>query len=129
MSDDQTARILAIVEGLQASQGKLQASQDKLQAGQNELRADVSKMRAELEKVGTELGTLRVDAMARMDRIQDAVSGLRDDIVVNFGRADRVARHARSTDDQVRALADEVSAMERQIQRLQSDVRTLRGEA
>ncbi len=115
MGDDQTVRILASLDRLEAGQAKLEAGLAKLEAGHDALHA--------------ELGTLRGDVMARIDRVQDGVAGLRDDIVVNFGRADRVARHSRDTDDQVRALSDEVSSMQRQIQRLQSDVRTLRGEA
>jgi hypothetical protein len=66
----------------------------------------------------------RVDLMARMDRLQDEISGIRDDFATNFGATDTVRR----TREETRSLFDLVMKMERQIQRLQSEVRTLRGE-
>lgn len=75
-----------------------------------------------------ELTQLRVDVMARMDRLQDTVTGMRDDIAVNFVRADRAVDAAEANARQVEILGREISGMQRQIQRLQSDVRTLKGE-
>jgi hypothetical protein len=65
--------------------------------------------------------------MARMDRLQDDISAIRGDIATNFGATDTVRRAHESTRGETRSLFDLVMKMERQIQRLQSDVRTLRG--
>lgn len=72
---------------------------------------------------------LRSDLMARMDRLQDALTAQHDADVVNYGAAERAERIAQSAREEVRALGEQVGAMVRQIQRLQSEVRQLRGEA
>jgi uncharacterized coiled-coil DUF342 family protein len=69
----------------------------------------------------------RVTLMARMDRLQDDISAIRDDALVNMRRADRTEDRANAVDERVTILAGEVTAMQRQIQRLQSKVRELRG--
>ena len=66
--------------------------------------------------------------MARMDRLENAVNGIRDDITENMARADRVHVAADNTRDEVRLLGEQVNAMERQIQRLQTDMRQIKGE-
>jgi hypothetical protein len=101
MSDDLIPRILAAVERLD---GRFE-----------HLRGDVDR--------------LRVDVMARMDRLQDGFNAVRDDVMVNVDRTDRVEAIARASADEVRAMGAELSGIHRQIQRLQSDVRHLRGEA
>ena len=63
-----------------------------------------------------------------MDRLQDLVTVIRDDITVNFGASEQVKRVADNTRDELRALSDVVSGMHRQIQRLQTQVRELRGD-
>ena len=69
-------------------------------------------------------------AVARLDRMQDGITDIRDDIAVNFGTA-AAARRAPNdnTRDEVRARHDLITTMQRQIQRLQTQVRELRGEA
>jgi flagellar hook-associated protein FlgK len=100
MSDDPTARILSALE--------------RLVQGQAKLDSDVTRLRSDL--------------MARMDRIQNAITAIRDDIAVNFGTADAVRRANDNTRDELRALVEQVNSMVRQINRLQTDVRTLKGE-
>lgn len=73
------------------------------------------------------LDRLRGDLMARLDRQQDAITAIRDDIAVNFGRADRAIDYAKSLRTEFDDLTREVAAMERQIQRLQTEVRQLQG--
>jgi uncharacterized coiled-coil DUF342 family protein len=81
-----------------------------------------------LTRLETGQEALRTDVMARIDRLQDAVTAIRADIAVNYGAADHVRRANDNTREEVRALADTVSAMERQIQRLQTQVRELKGD-
>ncbi|WP_428489012.1 hypothetical protein [Rhodopila sp.] len=155
MSDDQTGRILAIVERLEAGQPrlldgltKLEARQTKLEAGQTKLEAGQSKLeagqakleagqakleagQAKLEETairqGDDLTRLRVDVMARMDRFQDSLTAIRDDISTNYGIADAAQRANDNTRLELRALGDVVSGLVRQIRRLDTDVRSLKG--
>jgi uncharacterized protein involved in exopolysaccharide biosynthesis len=86
------------------------------------LRRDVMTLRGDMME-------LRVDLVARLDRQHDALAALRDDIVaVSFGRADRAAESAKSLRTEVDHIGTELAAMGRQIQRLQTDVRALKGE-
>ena len=100
MSEDQAARILAALDRLEAGQAKLEAGQVQL----------------------------RVDLMARIDRVQDTLTTVRDDITVVMGRADQAHRAADNVRDELRALNEVVTGVIRQVRRLQSDVRELRGE-
>jgi methyl-accepting chemotaxis protein len=132
MSDDPIANILAALNRLEVGQAELRVGQTELRDGQAHLRTELS----------DELGRIRADLMARMDRLQDAITAIRDDITVNFGRADHVQRNTDNARLELRALYEivagvrgelvtqngVVSGMERQIQRLQTDVRALRGE-
>jgi hypothetical protein len=100
MSDAPMAAVLAVL--------------DRLEKGQAATREDMKKLRSDL--------------MSRMDRLQDGLTAIRDDIAVNFGTAEHVRRANDSTRDELRALGDVVNGMLRQIQRLQTDVRGLKGE-
>jgi len=62
-----------------------------------------------LQQVLNAIGELRADVMARIDRLQDGVNAIRDDIAVNFAAADRAIGKADSTRDEVAALGREVS--------------------
>ena len=81
---------------------------------------------AALARLEAGQAALRADLMERMDRLQNAILAMRDDITVNFGRADRTGHIARGASDEVRALGAEVAAMERQIRRLRSDLDDVR---
>lgn len=90
-----------------AALGRLEAGQSSLQAGQT---------------------SLRVDLMARMDRLEDGLTAIRNDIAVNFGAADTVRRANDNTREEVRSLADVVSALVRKVRMLETRVRTLTGD-
>ena len=122
MSDDPTTRILAAVD-------VLGSNLELLRGEVGGLREEVGGLRGEVGGLRGDVIRFRAEIMGRIDRLQDAVSSVRDDGIVNFARADRVESIARESADQVRAMGVELSGMHRQIQRLQSDVRGLRGEA
>ena len=154
--NDQTDRILAALDRLERGQGKLsddvaklenglarlsgdvaklenglaKLSGDvaKLENGQAKLGGDVARLDSGLAKLINEVLGLRTDMMARMDRLQNGFMALRDDIGVNFGAAESVRRANDNTRDELRALGDVMGAMQRQIQRLQTDVRGLKGD-
>ena len=107
MSGDALGAILTMVTALQESVARLERSTEKLERGQDRLR---------------------VDLMERMDRFDNALTSIRDDITVNMARADRAHEVADNTRREVQLLGEQVNAMVRQIQRLQTDVRHLKGE-
>jgi predicted nuclease with TOPRIM domain len=82
-----------------------------------------------LARLAAQVDQLRVELSQRLDRQQDVLTALRDDLGVNFGQAEHIREATKHARDEVRALADVVSGMQRQIQRLQAQVRELRGEA
>ena len=154
------ARLEAGQAKLEAGQAKLEAGQAKLEAGQAELEAGVAELRAglaehagvlvrlesridslytrlerleaNLERLEASHTRLRVEVMARIDRMQDKLGGILEDIAVNFGRADQVQRIARTFRDdmqfiqatnagireELHALTEVVSAIERKLRNL-----------
>ncbi len=76
----------------------------RLEAGQTTLQQSVAALatRAELTQVRTELTQVRVDLMARMHRLEDGLTAIRNDIAVNFGAADAVKRANDNTREEVR---------------------------
>ena len=121
--------VLAALARLEAGQADVMARMDRLEQGQTALRADLM-ARIDRLQDRTQVGmdTLRTELMARMDRLQDSITAIRDDIGVNMGAADHAKEAANGTRRELRSLSDVVSAMRRQIERLQTQVRELRGE-
>lgn len=70
--------------------------------------------------------SLRVDLMARMDRLADALTLIRDDIAVNMGAAEAMERANDNTRADLRTLGEQVSVMWKQIKRLQTDMREIK---
>ncbi len=119
---------------LQASLGLLRSDvmehvESRLQAGIGQLESRLQAGLGQLEsRIQASFGVLRSDVMERIDRLQNVVTLIRDDVAVNFGSSSAVKLANDNTREELRALGDVVSAMHRQIQRLQTDVRELRGE-
>jgi chromosome segregation ATPase len=80
----------------------------------------------QLADLGAELVSTRTGIMGRVDRLQNGVEAVRDDVAVNFGRADHAASIGKGVREEVRAIATQVSAMERQILRLRTEMDELR---
>jgi chromosome segregation ATPase len=74
------------------------------------------------------IAQLRTDVMGSLERLNNAVTGIRDDIAVNYYRAERAQTAADSTHDEQRQMGTEIAAMWRQIKRLESQVREIRGD-
>jgi hypothetical protein len=94
----------------------------------SEPRTGMTTLRTETITLRTEITTLRVKIMDRIDRLRDSVTGPREDAGVNFARGDRVDERSNGIEREMRAMGVEMSATQRQIQRLQTGVRTLKGE-
>lgn len=93
-----------------------------------DILAALGRLEAGQERLEGALGQLRAVVMERIDRLQDSMTAIRDDIAVNFGTADAAQRANDNTRSELRSLAEILTGMQRQIQRLQTDVRTLKGE-
>jgi hypothetical protein len=74
------------------------------------------------------LGRLRSELISRMDRVDSAITAIRDDITVTMRLAGRAQEAADQTRGELNALGDRVTAMMHQIQDLQAEVRHLKGE-
>jgi chromosome segregation ATPase len=113
MSDEPMTLVLAALARLEAGQAKLEAGQASLEGRQAGLEAGQAKLRGDL--------------MDRMDRLENNLTAIRDDIAVNHGTVDQVRRANDNTREELRSLGDVVMAMERQILRLKTDVEDLKG--
>jgi uncharacterized membrane protein YccC len=100
----------------------------ELTNGQKRIQETVNRVGTWSREVDKFQERMRTDLMARMDRLQDSLTAIRDDIAINYGAADQVRRAHDNTREQLRALADTQATMLRQIQRLQTDMRILKGE-
>jgi len=123
MVDDPTLRILdAIAQvrtGLTDEIGRLRA----------DMQRSIKDVQGSVKDVQGSISTVQFTLMARIDRVQDTLAGVKDDIVVNFAHSDRVERVARAGTEETRALAEQVTAMGRQIRRLSTRLDEIEGKA
>ena len=110
---------------------RLEAGQAQLQAGQTQLEAELGQLKAEQKALRTdflaELGRTRGDIMERVERLEDAVNRIRDDVAVNMGALEGVERANHNTRADVRTLQEQMSIMGKQIKQLQTEMREVRG--
>ncbi len=121
MSDDRVLAALAqLVEGHTRVEDRLTRLEDRL----TKLGDGQTKLEDRLTKLEDGQTKLRVDVMARFERVEDNLSEIRDDINVNMHRADRA-------DDNASHARDELRSMWRAIQKLRTRVEGLedKGEA
>ena len=142
MSEDMMMRILTAL-------GRLEAGQDQLRADFAQLRTDVAQIRTDVAQIHTDVAQLRADhdhlrsaqtslrdelirtrteLMARMDRLQNVLTTAREGDVVNIGIAERAERIAKGTQEDLRSVTEQLSAMIRQIRNLQAQVDALHGD-
>ncbi len=80
------------------------------------------------DRLTGQINTLRVDLMARLDRHANALSAIRDDLVVNMHSANRASDVNLATRAEVGEMSKQINAMWRQINTLQTQVRALTGD-
>jgi chromosome segregation ATPase len=104
----------------------------RLEAGETTLEADTTGPKAEQARLRSDFlaepGKTRADIMERVDRLESAVTLIRDDIAVNIGAAEAVERARENTRADVRTLGRQVSVMWKQIKQLQSEMREVHGD-
>jgi chromosome segregation ATPase len=131
--------VLAALTRLEAGQTRLEAGQARLEVGQTQLEAGLGQLEAELGRLKAEqkslrsdllaeLGRTRSDIMERVERLENAVTLIRDDIAVNMGAVEAVERANDNTRADVRSLHEPMSIMWKQIKRLQTEMREIKGE-
>ncbi len=87
-----------------------------------QILAEIAGLRGELTGVRTELGP------DRMDRLQDALTAIRDHVGMTICRVDAAFRASPSAREDVRGLEQHVGIMCRQIRRLEDRVREISGD-
>jgi chromosome segregation ATPase len=145
--------VLAALTRLEAGQTRLEAGQARLEVGQTQLEAGLSQLDVKLSQLEprlgqleaelgrlkaeqkslrsdllAELGRTRSDIMERVERLENAVTLIRDDIAVNMGAVEAVERANDNTRADVRSLHEQMSIMWKQIKRLQTEMREIKGE-
>lgn len=83
------------------------------------------RLEGNLAKVQDDLAALRIDTMARLDRHENHLTSIRDDISVAMGGTDHVRRISDNTREDVRGLAEQLGTMWRKVNRLEEAVRGL----
>lgn len=116
MSDDPIlaglANIQSAIAYLQIGIAALQNGQTALQNGQTALQTGQT--------------ALRVDVMARMDRLQNSLTSIQEDIQVNFAHAEKAIDTFHAVAFVVRSQGKEIAAMQRQMQQMKMDLEELR---
>ena len=120
--------------GLRGEFAELRAAQASTEAGLSRLQVDLEVLRSVVVSASSETTNLRIQLMARMDRIQDVAKDInqalvliREDIGVNYARADRIDVKSDAAAEITRTLTVEMVVLQRQVKRLEEDVRTILG--
>jgi hypothetical protein len=92
----------------------------RVEAGQINLRRDMA--------TRDDLIGVRVAIMERVDRMQDRLTAIRDDIGINMGAVDAVKRANDNTREDLRTLGEQVTVMWRQLKSLEARVRDITGD-
>jgi chromosome segregation ATPase len=120
----------ADVTSLQAGQSSLQADVSSLQAGQSSLRTDLSELGSSvgdsIRQVAADQTRLRVEVMARIDRLQTTIELVREDARVNWATADTALTRVKNYREEIDHLTAIITAMERRHQTLATVVDGLR---
>jgi hypothetical protein len=72
---------------------------------------------------------LQADIMARIDRLQDAITAIRDDVGVNMGAVDVARQVADTIREDVKLMREQVSVMYWRMLKAEADIRVLKGDA
>jgi hypothetical protein len=110
-----------------------------MRSGLTDFNADLAGMRAEigrlerafdisLRDVRADMIQMRSAIMDRIDRLQDRVTEVRDEIGVAMGSADAMQRANDNTRELVRLQGEQMSIMFRQLKRIEEKVRNITGD-
>jgi hypothetical protein len=105
---------LAITTGFAAVHGRI-----------DQLDHRMDKLDQRMDKLDGQMIQIRTDVMERIDRLQNTLTGLRSDMLVNYGATERVSRSQENSDEQRRLLQDQVNLMHKRILGIDERVRNL----
>jgi chromosome segregation ATPase len=151
LREEMRSEFAAVREDMRSEFGAVRKEMRTGIAGlRDEIRAELADLRSEIaglsarvaaleqrvgaleERLGgldTSSTALRVDVMDRMDRLQNSLGAIQEDITVNHAAADRAMRLARGYRDQMNDIENQLASITRLVHTLQVQVRTLRGDA
>jgi len=123
---------------LRADMTNLRADMTDLRADMTDLHADMTNLRTDMTNLRTDMTNLRVDFLeelggtrgvlvARLDRLQARIDQLQEECFVAFAQGETVRRHSDNTRAETRGLAEEVSALVRQMRMLRTRIDGIEG--
>ena len=127
MNEDLTNRILATLDRLEAGQGSMRDDLIRLEAGQGSMRDDLIRLEGKQDGLREELFKTRADIMERIDRLQNAVTAIQDDIAVNMGAVDSARQANDNTREDLKQMREQMSVMWRQLKAVQVRVDEISG--
>src|SRR4030081_1678461 len=102
----------------------LAAIQEKVNVRTAEISSGIAELhtlvRTRLDTLDAEQIKIRSEIMSRIDRLQDTVEFVREDIRVNWHTADNAVNRARTSREEIERLTELISAMDRRYQLLAS---------
>ncbi len=112
----------AAVQAATSAMVSLQASMSEVKDGLRDVRSEVGDLTRDVSSLRTETFSVRTDMMGRLDRLQDKLSAVTDDLTVNYVASVKSERAARIAQDEARAYSDQLTAVRLQIRRLSAKV-------
>ncbi len=118
----------ARLDQIDGRMGQIEARQDQLDGRMGQLDTRLDHLAARLDRSEAVHIQTRTELMARMDRLQDAMTDMRNDVLVNFGMVEQVQRAHDSTREELKTVNEMVILLVKRIRVLEADMRTLKGE-
>ena len=136
MSDDP---ILAALARIESGQGDLMTRVGGLESGQGALMTRMGGIETRMGGIETRVGgietrvggieaeqtRLRVDLMARMDRLQTRLDGLDEHLTLGLGHSDRVDHRAQGIAEENRIIGEQLISMQKLLKRLEGRINDL----
>ena len=113
------------IDGLETRMGGLENGQRALWEGISGLESRVNES---LDGLRVEVTSFCANMGARIDRVQDTATMIRDDIRVNYAATDNVRSLNHNTREDVHHLAEQVSGIYVRVKQLEEQVRDLKGD-
>jgi hypothetical protein len=118
MSDEILAELITAVRGVDSRLERIESRLDLVESR-------LGRIESRLERLESAHISVRTDVMAQLDRFQTTLDEVKDDITVNFHANSRIERIARTSNVETRALADRVTALQRQVMHLNGRITSL----
>ncbi len=118
-----------ILAALARMDERLSRMDERMDARLSAMGARIGRIDATLEALDRNVDKLRGETGGWMERIENRLTAIREDIVVNLGATHAVRRIGGNTRDELRDLGDTVAALHQKLVRLQTQVDDMGGKA